>query len=83
MLRCWVKACDIACSRVFQHEKKRKRNPDKPLSRLAFDRDGKNYELWETKFLGHLYLQELKETILSESFEEDTVKNAEAYAELI
>lgn len=55
-------------------------------SRLVFDGDEKNYELWETKFLGHLYLQGLKETILSESFEEDeedTAKNAEAYAELI
>ncbi|XP_016113766.1 uncharacterized protein [Sinocyclocheilus grahami] len=55
-------------------------------SRLVFDGDEKNYELWETMFLGHLYLQGLKETILSESFEEDeedTAKNAEAYAELI
>nr|XP_055073099.1 uncharacterized protein LOC129453068 [Misgurnus anguillicaudatus] len=55
-------------------------------SRLVFDGDEKNYELRETKLLGHLYLQGLKETILSESFEEDeedTAKNAEAYAELI
>lgn len=55
-------------------------------SRLVFDGDERNYELWETKFLGHLCLQGLKETILNEPAdedEEDTVKNAEAYAELI
>ena len=33
-------------------------------SRLVFDGDEKNYELWETKFLGHLRLQGLKNTIL-------------------
>lgn len=59
-------------------------------SRLVFDGDEKNYELWETKFLGHLRLQGLKETILYEPAEdeegepaEDEEKNAEAYAELI
>lgn len=55
-------------------------------SRLVFDGDEKNYELWETKFLGHLYLQGLKGTILNEPSdedEEDAAKNAEAYAELI
>lgn len=55
-------------------------------SRLIFDGDEKNYELWETKFLGHLCLQGLKETILNEPSDEDegdTAKNAEAYAELI
>ncbi len=55
-------------------------------SRLVFDGDEKNYELWETKSLGHLYLQGLKETILNEPSdedEEDAAKNAEAYAELI
>ncbi|KAG1961315.1 hypothetical protein F2P79_005481 [Pimephales promelas] len=55
-------------------------------SRLVFDGDEKNYELWETEFLGHLCLQGLKETILnepSEEDEEDETKNAEAYAELI
>ena len=60
-------------------------------SRLVFDGDEKNYELWETKFLGHLRLQKLKDTILNAPqapveasvLEEDTAKNAEAYAELI
>lgn len=52
-------------------------------SRLVFDGDEKNYEIWETKFLGHLCLQGLKETILGEDEEEDEKKNAEAYAELI
>lgn len=55
-------------------------------ARLVFDGDEKNYELWETKFLGHLRLQGLKDTILkepNESDEEDESKNAEAYAELI
>lgn len=34
-------------------------------SRLVFDRDEKNYELWETTFLGHLRMQKLKDTILN------------------
>lgn len=44
-------------------------------SRLVFNGDEKNYELWETKFLGHLRLQGLRDTIIEEP-EED-------YAELI
>lgn len=60
-------------------------------SRLLFDGDKKNYELWETKFLGHLRLQGLKNVILNEPFDNedeeatayDKDKNAEAYAELI
>lgn len=57
-------------------------------SRLYFDGDEKNYELWETKFLGHLRLRGLKGAILSETPEgsdedEDADKNEEAYAELI
>ncbi|XP_054886604.1 uncharacterized protein LOC129360480 [Poeciliopsis prolifica] len=57
-------------------------------SRLLFDGDEKNSELWETKFLGHLRLQGLKQTILTcssddDDEEEDAKKNAEAYAELI
>jgi len=57
--------------------------------RLYFDGDEKSYELWETKFLGHLRLLGLKDTILSEppargEEEEDPAdKNEEAYAELI
>ncbi|XP_055515553.1 ATP-dependent RNA helicase DDX19A isoform X1 [Leucoraja erinacea] len=55
-------------------------------SRLVFDGDEKNYELWETKFLGYLRLQGLKDTILEEptdNEEGDEAKNSEAYAELI
>ncbi|XP_034144603.1 uncharacterized protein LOC117593456 [Esox lucius] len=54
-------------------------------SRLVFDGDEKNYELWETKFLGHLCLQGLKGTILNENAddENDETNNAKAYAELI
>lgn len=59
-------------------------------SRLLFDGDENNYELWEAKFLGHLHLQGLKDTILTEPTTEeaeelldDAGKNAEAYAELI
>ncbi|XP_077357483.1 uncharacterized protein LOC144032098 [Festucalex cinctus] len=59
-------------------------------NRLCFDGDEKNYELWETKFLAHLRLLDLKNTILSEppdadmdDADEDTSKNEEAYAVLI
>ena len=62
-------------------------------SRLVFDGDERNYELWETKFLAHLRLQGLKGTILKEPVsnedgdeeesDDDAEKNAEAYAELI
>ena len=64
-------------------------------SRLCFDGDEQRYELWETKFLAHLRLQGLKDTILNEPAaapapredeEEETSdedKNAIAYAELI
>lgn len=70
----------------FNMRRREKETVTSRWSRLVFDGDEKNHELWETKFLGHLYLQGLKETILSESFEEDeedAAKNAEAYAELI
>lgn len=50
--------------------------------RLVFDGDENNYELWEVKFLGHMRLEGLKETILS-TVEPDPDKNAECYAELI
>ena len=56
-------------------------------SRLVFDGDEKNFELWETKFLGHLRLQGLKGIITTEpegvETEEEAASNAEAYAELI
>lgn len=47
-----------------------------------FDGDEKNFELWETKFLGHLRLQGLKGIMTLET-EEEVASNAEAYAELI
>ncbi|KAI7806633.1 hypothetical protein IRJ41_009193 [Triplophysa rosa] len=56
-------------------------------NRLCFDGDEKNYELWETKFLGHLRLLGLKQIILraphADDEEDDDDKNEEAYAELI
>ena len=56
-------------------------------SRLLFDADEKNYEIWEIKFLGHLRLQGLKGIITSEpegdETEEEVASNAEAYAEMI
>ncbi len=58
-------------------------------NRLCFDGDEKNYELWETKFLGHMRLQGLKDTVISEpptrgdEDEEAANRNEEAYAELI
>ena len=55
-------------------------------ARLIFDSDEKNYELWETKFFGHLCLQGLKDTILNEPAAddgEDDGRNEETYAELI
>ena len=53
---------------------------------LVFNGDEKNYELWETKFLGHLRLQKLKDTILNRpadgaeenALAEEWAKNAEA-----
>lgn len=50
--------------------------------RLVFDGDENNYELWEVKFLGHLRLMGLKETILSTG-DIDEEKNEECYAKLI
>ncbi|KAI7790594.1 hypothetical protein IRJ41_015031 [Triplophysa rosa] len=56
-------------------------------NKLCFDGDEKNYELWETKFLGHLRLLGLKQIILraphADDEEDDDDKNEEAYAELI
>ncbi|KAL3067505.1 hypothetical protein OYC64_017267 [Pagothenia borchgrevinki] len=55
-------------------------------NRLCFDGDEKNYELWETTFLGHLRLLGLKAAILEEPGEDDEAddqKNEEAYAELM
>ena len=52
-----------------------------------FDGDESKYELWEVKFLGHMRLQKLHETVLlvSEGGREipEVDKNAEAYAEIV
>ena len=53
-------------------------------SRLTFDGNEENYELWETKFLEHMRLLKLKDTILPpDDKEPDKAKNADCYAELI
>ena len=58
--------------------------------RLVFDGQEENYELWEVKFLGHMKMSGLKDTILSteepeegEDAEADAQRNEECYAELI
>ncbi len=53
-----------------------------------FDEDETEYELWETKMLGHLHLLRLKNMVLREPTSQDEVvadgkKNTDAYAELI
>ncbi|CAB4022556.1 Hypothetical predicted protein [Paramuricea clavata] len=52
-------------------------------SRLTFDGNESNYELWEAKFLAHMRLLKLKDTTLPSKEEADTTKNEECYAELI
>lgn len=58
------------------------------LPRPTFDGDETKYEIWETKMLGYLHLNGLKDTVLREPTSEreiaaDAGKNADAYAELI
>lgn len=55
---------------------------------LLFDGSDEKYDLWETRFLGHLHILKLKDTILKEPEGEaqiaaDPTKNADCYAELI
>ena len=52
-------------------------------SRLIFDGNESNYELWEAKFLAHMRLLKLKDTILPSEEEANATKNEECYAELI
>ena len=55
-------------------------------SRLLFDGDETKYEIWETKFLGYLHTLGLKDAILGKNLsgdETDTVRNEEAYNELV
>ena len=53
-------------------------------SRLRFDGNEEHYELWETKFLAHMRLLKVKDTILPPANEEpNEAKNADCYAELI
>ena len=53
--------------------------------RLVFDGNEDNYELWEVKFLGHMRMLGLKDTILSDADrdEHDKEMNEECYAEMI
>ena len=50
--------------------------------RLVFNGDENNFELWEVRFLGHMRMLGLKDTILSTD-DPDQEKNEECYAELI
>lgn len=57
---------------------------------FLFDGSEEKFDLWETRFLGHLHTLKLKETILhqptdaeAEQIAEDSRKNADCYAELI
>lgn len=57
---------------------------------LLFDGSEERYDLWETRFLGHLHILKLKDTILNaftggtiEERAKDRRKNADCYAELI
>ncbi|XP_048575805.1 uncharacterized protein LOC125557333 [Nematostella vectensis] len=56
---------------------------DSKWNRLTFDGDESKYELWEAKFLGHLRMLKLKDTILPSTDAPDATKNEECYAELI
>lgn len=58
-----------------------RRNTKGRWQRPVFDDDENNYELCEVKFLCHLRIMGLKDTILSA--EPDLENNAECYAELI
>ena len=58
--------------------------------KLQFNGDETKFEMWETRFLGHMELKDLKETISPSPptnggtvAEPDAVKNSRAYSELI
>ncbi len=82
-----VRKSSACLSRAMSRPNARKTEHSGRWSRLLFDGDENNYELWEVKFLGHLRLQGLKEIITTESAgvetPEEAASNAEAYAELI
>ena len=70
----------------------RKQERSSRWARLTFDGDEEKFELWQAKFMGHLRLQKLKDTLETElnphtatqaEIREDDEKNAEIYAELI
>ena len=56
---------------------------DSRWQRLVFNGEESSYELWETKFLGHLRMLKLKDTILPSEDPPDQAKNMDCYAELI
>ena len=66
------------------------RTTNRVSQQLVFDGKEENYGLWETRFLGYLHTQKLKDTILREpqihnagERAVDDKKNADCYAELI
>ena len=52
-------------------------------SRLQFDGEEKNYEIFETRFMGHLHRLKLKVELKKDDEEVDPAKNEDIYAELI
>ena len=57
--------------------------PSNQWQNITFDGDERNFELWETKFLGYMKLRKLKDVLVSEDDEVDEEKNETAFAELI
>ncbi|KAJ8031033.1 hypothetical protein HOLleu_27626 [Holothuria leucospilota] len=60
------------------------------MEKIMLQRRRNDYELWETKFLGHLRMMKLKDTILGLMLNNATLdvdldrnQNEECYAELI
>ena len=52
-------------------------------SRLMFDGDENNYEMFEIKFMGHLHRLKLKAELKKEDGEIDPQKNEDIFAELV
>ena len=51
--------------------------------KIKFTGDEQYYDIWEVRFLGYMALQGLKDTILPSSTTVDSIKNDNAYAELV
>ena len=55
-------------------------------NRFLFNGEKERYEIWETRFFGHLQSLDLKDAILGANLtgdNEDNERNEEAYADLI